>query len=67
MSHPDREYLLARAEEERESARKASDEIVRAVHLKLAHEYSVRAQGDGSATKADNHVFGLTSVDGQAS
>ena len=61
MSHPDQEYLLARAEEERAHASQASDEIVRAIHLKLAHEYSMRAHGSEVAARADHEVIGLTS------
>lgn len=62
MSHPDREYLLARAEEERAIASETSDEIVRAIHLKLAHEYSMRAHSDVPASIAGDHVFGRTAV-----
>jgi hypothetical protein len=61
MSHPDQDYLLARAEQERAHASKASDEIVRAIHLKLAHEYAMRAHSSEVAARADNEVMGLTS------
>jgi hypothetical protein len=60
MSHPDQEYLLARAEQERAHAAQASDETVRAIHLKLAHEYAMRAHGSEVAARADNEVIGLT-------
>jgi hypothetical protein len=60
MSHPDQSYLLARSEQERARASQASDEIVRAIHLKLAHEYAMRAHGSEVATREDNEVLGLT-------
>ena len=59
MSQSDQEYLLARAEQERARASQASDEIVRAIHLKLAHEYATRAHA-GVSAKADTEVIGLT-------
>jgi hypothetical protein len=59
MSHSDQEYLLARAERERDLAANAHDEIVRAIHLKLAHEYAVRAHIGEVARKADNDIIGI--------
>jgi hypothetical protein len=41
MTNPDQEDLLARAEQERARATQASDELLRAIHLKLAHEYAM--------------------------
>jgi hypothetical protein len=38
MSRSDKEYLLARAEQERALAVKATDKVVKGIHLKLAHE-----------------------------
>jgi hypothetical protein len=61
MSHPDQDYLLARAEQERAQASQATDEIVRAIHLKLAHEYAMRAHGSDVAARADHEVLGLAS------
>lgn len=60
MGLSDQEYLLARAAQERALAANAADEIVRAVHLKLAHEYSARAHVSEVVTKADNDVIGLS-------
>jgi hypothetical protein len=67
MSQSDQEYLLARAEQERALASQASDEIVRAIHLKLAHEYSTRAYAGIVPARADSEVFDLTSDDGRSS
>jgi hypothetical protein len=67
MSQSDQEYLLARAEQERARASQASDEIVRAIHLKLAYEYSTRAHAGGVPARAEPEVFGLTSADGRSS
>jgi hypothetical protein len=67
MSQEDRDYLLTRAAQERALARQASDEIVRGIHEKLAHEYEVRADVREVTAKADNDVIGLTSADGQSS
>jgi len=58
MGQADRDYLLARAEQERARAGETSDEIVRAIHLKLAHEYSVRAHRGDDAPGGDNDVLG---------
>jgi hypothetical protein len=52
MSQSDREDLLARAEQERARASQASDEIVRAIHLELAYEYSTRAHAGDVPTRA---------------
>jgi hypothetical protein len=60
MTNPDQEDLLARAEQERARATQASDELVRAIHLKLAHGYAMRAHGIEVAARADNEVIGLT-------
>jgi hypothetical protein len=59
MSQSDQEYLLARAEQERALASETEDEIARAIHLKLAHEYSMRAHDGGVAAGADKEVLGL--------
>jgi hypothetical protein len=59
MAQSDQEYLLARAEQERALASETSDEIARAMHLKLAFEYSMRAHQGGVAAGADNEVLGL--------
>ena len=59
MGQLDQEYLLARAEQERARASESSDEIARAIHLKLAHEYSMRAHGLGTPASADSDVLGL--------
>lgn len=66
MSLSDHDYLLARAAQERALAADAADEIVRAVHLKMAHEYSVRAHGSEVETRADYDVIGLASVHGRS-
>jgi hypothetical protein len=58
MGQSDQEYLLARAEQEREIACRSSDEIVRAIHLKLAFEYSMRAQGSGTWPIGDSEIIG---------
>lgn len=63
----DQEYLLARAKQERAQAAKASDEIVRAIHLRLAHEYSTRAHGASVSAETDKEVIGLISGDGRSS
>jgi hypothetical protein len=67
MSQSDQEYLLARAEQERARASEAPDEIARAIHLKLAHEYAIRAHVGDVSSRADNDVIGLTSGDGLSS
>jgi hypothetical protein len=54
----DRDYLLARAKQEREQASKSADEIVRAIHLKMAHEYAMRAHGNDLFLRNDNDVLG---------
>ncbi len=59
MSQADQDHLLMRAEQERALASKASDEIVRAIHLKLAFEYSMRAHRIGVAPGGDNEVPGI--------
>ena len=58
MGQSDQEYLLARAEQERERATSSSDEIVRAIHLKLAHEYAMRAHGNDILARSDDDVLG---------
>jgi hypothetical protein len=59
MSQSDQEYLLARAEQERALASGSADEIARAMHLKLANEYAMRAHGGGTAAGADIELVGL--------
>jgi hypothetical protein len=61
MSHPDQDYLLARAEQERSRAAQSSDEIARAIHLKLAYEYATRAHGREVGERENNEVLGLAS------
>jgi hypothetical protein len=46
MGQSDQEQLLACAVRERELAARSFDEMVRATHLKLAHEYAMRAHGE---------------------
>lgn len=58
MGLDDRAYLLARAEQERLRASQAPDEIVRAIHLKLAFEYATRADGGGTPAVADDESLG---------
>lgn len=58
MGQSDQEYLLARAEQERMQASRSADEMVRAIHLQLAHEYSARAYGSGTPPVADSDVLG---------
>lgn len=62
MSRSDREYLLARAEQERAFAAQTSDEVARGIHLKLAQEYEVRANILEVSARADNDVLGVTSA-----
>jgi DNA-binding helix-hairpin-helix protein with protein kinase domain len=59
MGQADKDYLLARAKQERALASETSDEIVRALHLKRAHEYSMLAHSSGVAAGADSEVLGL--------
>ena len=59
MGQSDQEYLLARAEQERALASETSDKIVRALHLKRAYEYHLRAHGSLVAGGADIEVLGL--------
>jgi hypothetical protein len=58
MGQSDLDYLLARAEQERELASRSADEIVRAIHLKMAHEYAMRAHGNDLLSRNDNDVLG---------
>jgi hypothetical protein len=67
MSQSEQDYLLARAEKERALAAEASDELVRGIHLDLAHAYEVRANVREVATRADNDALGLTSGGGRSS
>lgn len=60
MSQSERHYLLARAERERRSAAEAPDDVVRSIHLRLAHEYDVRANVADVRSKADNDDEGLS-------
>lgn len=61
MGQTDKDYLLARAEQEREMASRSADEIVRAIHLKLAHEYATRAHGNDLSRSDDDVLGGSTS------
>ena len=56
MGQSDQEHLLACAERERELAARSFDEMVRATHLKLAHEYAMRAHGDDLLARGDDAV-----------
>jgi hypothetical protein len=67
MSQKDQEYLLERAAQERAIASIAPNEIVREVHLRLAHEYEARANVSEVARRADNDVLGRISSRGQSS
>lgn len=67
MSERDREYLLARAAQERTLAEQASDEFVREIHLKLATEYAKRAQNGHTDDRPSDHVFAATSVGDRSS
>ena len=61
MGQNDQGYLLARFEQERELASRSADEIVRAIHLKLAHEYAMRAHGSYLLFRRDDDLLGATS------
>jgi hypothetical protein len=54
MSRSDKEHLLARAEQERALAVKATDKVVNGIHFKLAHEYEVRAKTGEIAALAND-------------
>ena len=58
MAQSDQDYLLARAEQERARASESTDEIARAIHLKLAHEYAQRAHGLNEAAPSRDDVLG---------
>lgn len=58
MGQIDTDYLIARAEQERELAAQSSDEIVRAIHLKMAHEYAMRAHSGMELSRDDNEASG---------
>jgi hypothetical protein len=60
MSHADREYLLARAQQERTLAEQASSEVAREVHLRLARKYEVRANIEHVRVRAENDVLGVS-------
>ncbi|WP_344708437.1 hypothetical protein [Sphingomonas humi] len=61
MSTKDRDYMLARAAQERAMAEQAPDEIIGEIHLQLAHEYEVRANVQDVASRAGNDALGLVS------
>jgi hypothetical protein len=67
MSHRDRDYLLARAAQERALAEQAKDQFAREAHERLAHAYEVRANISEVTAKGDNDVIGLTSDGGHSS
>lgn len=67
MNQEEQDYLLARAAQERALAEESSDEIVREIHLKLALEYSRRAQDGHSDDRPGDHVFAATSVGDRSS
>jgi hypothetical protein len=63
MGPLDRTYLLARAAEERQRAAAAANSNAREVHLRLAHEYEVRANIETVTERADNDVLGVVTSD----
>lgn len=67
MSTEDRDYLLARAAKERAMAEEAPAGQVREIHLRLAHEYEVRANVRDVASRADNDALGLISDEDRSS
>lgn len=48
-------------------AEQAPDAVIREIHLRLAHEYEVRANVSDVASRADNDAFGLSSDEDQSS
>ena len=50
--------LPAELEAMRQLGIKTTDEIVRAIHLKLAHEYATRAHGTGTTASGQGDVLG---------
>jgi hypothetical protein len=56
MGQSGQEHLLACAERERELAARSFDEMVRATHFKLAHEYAMRAHGEDLLARGDDAV-----------
>jgi hypothetical protein len=67
MDSSDRDYLIGRAERERRLAAEAASEVARDVHLRLAHEYDVRANVSRVAARADNDLIAATSDGGRRS
>lgn len=67
MRKSEKEYLLTRAAQERSQAENASDELIREIHLKLAHEYTSRAEVEYIDERPGDHVYGATSVGDRSS
>jgi hypothetical protein len=67
VARSDREYLLARARQERAMAAETPDEVVSEIHLRLAHEYEVRANVREVQANAANDVTSFTLDDGRSS
>ena len=67
MGSDDRNYLLARAQEEFVQAARASNPAVRATHQRLAQAYMARAASGRNDAMADDYVVGrVTSADDQS-
>jgi hypothetical protein len=67
LSNSDRDYLLARADQERRLADATSNQAAKAAHIKLANEYEVRANAQDPASKPETYVYGRsTPADGQS-
>lgn len=62
MSDSEHNYMLKRAAQEKALADEATDEFVRAIHLRLAQEYSMRAHGNYVDHRSSDHAFAATSV-----
>jgi hypothetical protein len=58
VANRNREYLLARAKQERELAEQAASPQARAVHLRLADGYENRASADEEDSLPSDHVIG---------
>lgn len=58
MGHADRDYLLARASEERRAAELATTDASRSAHLALAAEHEQRAADPTSRNIDDTTVLG---------
>lgn len=67
MRDSKKRYFHERAAQEKALADEAEDETVRAIHLKLAHECTMRAQRGEGDDRPSNYVFTATSVGDQSS